>query len=67
MCDGGGSCLKYLKDGGTEKKGGETKIFKKRGQVGSRGGSLKKRGLELPYELWMFLSRGGLRNMVVQM
>ena len=30
-----------LKEGGTEKRGEETKILK-RGQVGSRGGCLKK-------------------------
>ena len=41
-----------LKGGGTKKRGGETKILKRRGQAGSRGGCLKKRrGLEPPYEL----------------
>ena len=42
-----------LKGGGTEKRGGETKILK-RGKAGSRGGCLKKGmggGLEPPYEL----------------
>ena len=42
----GGNCLKYLKRGGTEKRGGETKILK-RGQAGPRGGCLKKGGLNL--------------------
>ena len=34
--------------------GGETKILKCRGggQAGSRGGCVKKRGLEPPYKLW---------------
>ena len=41
-----------LKGGGTKKRRGETKILKRRGQAGSRGGCLKKRrGLEPPYEL----------------
>ena len=29
ICVGGGNCLKYLKRGGTEKRGGETKILKR--------------------------------------
>ena len=37
---GGGSCLKYLKRGGTEKRGGETKILKTGGEAGSRSGSV---------------------------
>ena len=41
---GGGNCLKYLKRDGTEKRGGDTKIFEDGGQVGSRGGCLKKMG-----------------------
>ena len=41
MCEGGGNCLKYLKGGGTGKRGGETKNLK-RGQAGSEGGYLKK-------------------------
>ena len=37
--------LKTLKGGGTEKKGGETKILKwGGGQTGSRGGCLKRGG-----------------------
>ena len=31
ICVGGGNCLKYLKRGGTEKRGGEIKILKKGG------------------------------------
>ena len=52
---GGGNCLKYLKRGGTEKRGGDTNILKRwgGGQAGSRGGFLKKGGLEPPYELWL--------------
>ena len=41
MCEGGGNCLKYLKGGGTGKRGGETKNLK-RGQAESEGGYLKK-------------------------
>ena len=41
--------LRYLKRG-TEDRGGDKKILK-RGKVGTRDGCLKKRGLELPYEL----------------
>ena len=39
----GGTVENTLKRGGTEKRGGETKIFKK-GQAGSRGRCLKKVG-----------------------
>ena len=46
-----GNCLKYIERGGTEMRGGETKIFKKGGQAGSRGGCLKSGGLEPPYKL----------------
>ena len=53
--EGGGNCLKYLKRGGTEKRGGETKILK-RGELGSKGGCLKKGGLEPSYELWVLIS-----------
>ena len=52
---GGGDCLKYLKRGGTEKRGGEIKILK-RGELGSKGGCLKKGGLEPSYELWVLIS-----------
>ena len=42
MHEGEGNCLKYLKRGGREKRGGETKTVKREGQAGSRGGCLKK-------------------------
>ena len=43
--------------GGTEKRGGEAKILKKKGQAGSGDGYLKKRGvLEPPYQTMMFAS-----------
>ena len=42
MHEGEGNCLKYLKRGGREKRGGETKTLKREGQAGSRGGCLKK-------------------------
>ena len=45
MREGGGDCVKYMKGGETEKRGGDTKILKMGdGQVGSRGGHPKKRG-----------------------
>ena len=30
MCEVQGNCLKYLKRGGTEQRGGDTKILKRR-------------------------------------
>ena len=43
MCEDGGNCLKYLKRGGTEKRGGDTKILKRGGdKLGQRVGALKK-------------------------
>ena len=40
---GGGCCLKYtLKGGGTEKRGGDTKILKIGGQAGSGVDALKR-------------------------
>ena len=53
LAEGRGNCLKYLKRGGTEKRGGETKFLKRRRQAESRGECLKKKGLETPYELWL--------------
>ena len=41
---GGGNCLKYLKRGGTERRGGNRKIFKKGGKLGQGVGALKRRG-----------------------
>ena len=39
--EGGVNGLQYLKRGGREKRGGDTKILKRRlGQAGSRGGSV---------------------------
>ena len=42
--EGRGDCLKYLKGGGMEKRGRETKILKRGGQAGPRGGCLKRGG-----------------------
>ena len=42
MQEAGGNCLKYLKRGGTEKRGGDTKILKRGGKLGQRVGALKK-------------------------
>ena len=53
MREGGGNCLKYLKRGWNRKEGRGNKDFKKGGQAGSRGGCLKKGGLEPPYKLWL--------------
>ena len=43
-----------LKEGGTEQRGGDTKVLKRgMGQAGSMGGCLKKgTPLRTPYELW---------------
>ena len=38
------NCLKYLKGGGKEKRGGDTKILKKGGKLGQGVGALKRRG-----------------------
>ena len=51
LCKGRENCLKYLKRGWNRKEGRGNKDFKKGGQAGSRGGCLKKGGLEPPYEL----------------
>ena len=40
----GGTIWNTLKAGGTEKREGEAKIFKKKGQAKSRDGGLKKGG-----------------------
>ena len=44
VCQCGGTVSNTLKVGGTEKRGGEATILKKKGQAGSRDGCLKKRG-----------------------
>ena len=51
MREGGGDRVKYLKREWNRKEGRGNKKFKKRRQAGSRGGCLKKEGLESPYEL----------------
>ena len=51
ICVGGGNCLKYLKRGGTEKRGEYTKILKREDKLDQGVGALKKWGLEPPYEL----------------
>ena len=38
---------------GTEKRTGETNILKKKGQVGSRDGCLKKRGPGIPLRIYI--------------
>ena len=61
----GGGCMRVgetvwntIKEGGTEKRGGEEKIFKKKGQAGSRDGCLKKGREEsgTPLQTMMFAS-----------
>ena len=53
MGGGGGTVWNTLKEGGTEKRGGATKILKRGGgKLGQGMGALKSRGLEPPYELW---------------
>ena len=55
MHEGGGTCLKYLKRDGTERRRVETNILKTGGKLGHGVGALKKGGggggLEPPYEL----------------
>ena len=46
----GGTVQNTLEGGGTEKRGGETKILKRGGGKLSQG-ALKKGGLEPPYEI----------------
>ena len=48
MREGVGDCVKYLKRGGTEKRGGETKNLKREGKLGQGVGAPKKGGLEPP-------------------
>ena len=53
---GGGNCLKYLKRGGTEKRGGDTKILRKEASWVKGWGvflTYKKWVLEPPYKLWL--------------
>ena len=45
--------LKYLKMKWNRKMGRANNDFKKGGQAGSKGGCLKKEGLEPPYKLWV--------------
>ena len=40
-----------LKGGGTEERGGETKILKRWGKLSQEVGVLSREGLEPPYEL----------------
>ena len=40
-----------LKEGGTENRGGKTKISKRGSKLGQGVGTLKRRELEPPYEL----------------
>ena len=50
----GGTVWNTLKGGGTEKRGKETKDFKKERSAGLRSGCLKKKvGLEPPYEIYI--------------
>ena len=51
--EGGGNCLKYLKRGRNRKEGRGKQKFEKGGKAGSRGGALKRWGLEPPYKLWV--------------
>ena len=48
MYEGGWNCLKYLKRGVTEKRGGETKILKRGGKMGQGMGALKRTGAGTP-------------------
>ena len=48
MCESGGTVGNTLKGGGTEKRGGETKILKREGKLNQGVGALKKRGVRTP-------------------
>ena len=54
MREGGGNYLKYHKRGWNKKEGRGNKDFKKGGKLGQGLGALKRGGLELPYELWIY-------------
>ena len=47
---GGGNCLKYLKRGGAEKRGGDTKILEERFKLG--GGCLRLTNVIFSGTLW---------------
>ena len=63
VAESGGDCLKYLKRGWNREKGRGNKDFKKGWQAGARDGSLKKGGMEPPYELCLFskIRNGNIR------
>ena len=46
-----GTVQNTLKVGGTEKRGGKTKIFKRESKLGQVVGAFKRRGLDPPHEL----------------
>ena len=57
----GGTVWNTLKEGGTEKRGREAKILKKKGQAGSRGGCLKNGGSGTPlrnYDDYIYIVAG---------
>ena len=58
MREGGGNGVKYLKRRWNRTEGRDTKILKRWGQTGSRGGCLKKggRGAGTPLETFFFFS-----------
>ena len=51
---GGGNCLKYLKRGGTEKRGEDTKILK-RGETSWVKGWVCQHPPESPHFIWLVL------------
>ena len=66
MDEGEGSCVNFLKRGWNKKVGRGNKDFKKGGKAGSRGGCLKKGGLEPPYELCTYFCEEFLWAVYVQ-
>ena len=44
LLEGGENCLKYLKGGGAETRGGETNILKKWSKLGQGVGAFKRGG-----------------------
>ena len=55
ICMGGGKCLKNLKRGGAEKRGGNTKILK-------RGGGKLSEGVGLSHHFYGMLCAAPLNN-----
>ena len=54
LCEGVGSCVKYLKRGWNKKRGGETKILKRADKLGQGVGALKGGGTGNPLRTMVY-------------